>query len=205
MSSLRWAAAAAVLIFAACASAQEFTSEAGFVGALNPNYYHETFSSFYFGTTLDGSTTDWDAPGNGVYDFHAYAANGLFSDNQALSTFYNQDTLAITFANSATPVYAVGGNFTEVDQYGNNIAAQVILDFSDGHKVTLTNQSPTDFYGYISSQRITEVDLVSDNSTYYEYVQLANFYVGQPTPEPVTIAALGLGAAALIRRRAKRL
>jgi len=166
----------------------------------------ETFSSFTYGSPLDGSTTDWDAPGNGKYDWHAFAASGLWSNNQALSTNTDYDTIAITFANSATPVYAIGGNFTETDINGNNLPGQVTLDFSDGHNAVLTNQSTGSFYGYISTSAITEVDILSDNSATQDWVQATNFIVGDPAPapEPASLTLLGLGAVALVRRKRRR-
>lgn len=195
-----------VALAAAASAGTEYYDQGSFVAALSPDYYNETFSSFTYGSPLNGSQTDWDAPGNGSYSFHAFASGGLWSNNQALSTNYAYDTIKITFGNSPKPVYAVGGNFQETDISGNNLAGSITLDFSDGHSTTLTNPMPGDFFGYISNVQITEMDIVSDNNANYaDWVQWANAFVGAPaTPEPATMTALGIGALALIRRRRAR-
>ena len=69
-----------IVAFAAAAllgHAQDFTSQAAFVAALNSDYYLESFSTFAFGSPLDGTSTTYNGPGNGTFDWQAFAASGL--------------------------------------------------------------------------------------------------------------------------------
>jgi hypothetical protein len=196
--------ATALLSLAGMGYTQDFSSEATFKSLLAPNYYNELFSSWQYGSPLDGQTT-WTGVGT-TYNAEASLASGLWSLQNALSTNAGNVTLVIDFANSPTQVFAFGGLFQDVDQSGANEGGNVTISFNGGHSMTLTDPTSPTFYGYISSTQLTTATITvsgGTQSTNYQY--LADLYVGAPTstPEPVTLGVLAVSGIALLRRRRK--
>lgn len=197
----------AFIAIAGAALAQDFNTEAGFKSALKAGYYTEDFSGMTFGNPLNGTQTDWDAPGNGTYNFHAFAGKGLYSGNANISVNVAYDALVISFANSPNTVTAFGGLFSSSDSSGNVSTGDVSVLFDNGHTVTLSNPQLNNFYGFVNNVGIASVtiNVVNPGDGINRWIEGTHFIVGQgaPVPEPSSIAVLGLGAVALLRRRRK--
>src|SRR6267378_2880106 len=87
-----------IAVSSSLAAGTFYTSEASFTLALNPTFYLEDFSSFTFGSPLNGSQTTYNAPGGNGYGWTAAAALGLYSNVSALSTNNANDPITITFS-----------------------------------------------------------------------------------------------------------
>jgi hypothetical protein len=197
----------AIIAFAAVspsAFAQFFTNEAAFVAALNGPFYKEQFTGWTFGNPLNGSQLTWSAPGGNGYGWDAAAASGLWSNIDALSTSSADEPITFTF--TGLPVTAFGGVLSNTDIAGNNITGDVTLSLSNGatQTVSLPNGGST-FLGYISPVTLTGASIVAVNATAFDWVQGDDIYTGSAVPEPGTMIALGLGAAALAARRRRKL
>lgn len=186
-----------------------YTNEAAFLAAIQAGYYLEDFSTYVYGSPLDGSqTTQNYGPVNG-FSYQASAPDGLWSNTSALSVNTSTDSLLITF--TGAPVTAVGGIFTSTDVNGNHIA----LSISAGVLGTsLTDFSGTMFAGFTSDVPLAwlRVDAFDFLPSIFNWPQLDHFYVGQAQtrdgaiPEPLTALGVALGvsaAAGALRRRAK--
>lgn len=185
------------------AMATWYTTEASFLGAINPVYYLEDFNDFQYGVQLNGSQTSWSAPGANGYGWDASAALGLWSNDGALSTNSAMDPLIFTFTGS--PVTAFGGIF-----YGSDISgvavptAQVTVTLSNGEFQTFTANG-TDFLGWTGAAAIASVQLdVVEPGGANVWNTADHVYTGAGVPEPATFVAIGLGLAGLAIARRKR-
>jgi len=189
-------------VAASAFSGTYYFDETSFVGAIKPDFYLEDFSGYTYGNPLNGTqVTASFGPVNG-YSYDAGAPNGLWSNDGALSTNVAGDLLTITF--TGKEVTAIGGIMTPTDINGAMMAGVVTVLLSDGGTWTTTyTQTTPVFVGYTSDVAITSLTIDALDTPAVSWPQLDHFYTGQvnPVPEPATIAALGLGAAALIRRR----
>ncbi len=196
---MRKVALALCLAAAALAGAtQVYTSEAAFLPNIQAGYYLEDFSNFTYGNPLNGTQLDWDAPGNGNFNFHAFAASGLWSNQSALSTNTAFDPLVITFGNSPHQVSALGGHFTSTDINGNPIPFPITISLSDGTSQTI--QGGDGFLGFTAGSGVFFTSLTANcpNQGTNAWPQIDHFFVGQ-TPEPASLLLLVAGL--LIRRR----
>jgi hypothetical protein len=182
------------------AHATFYTTESSFLAAISTPYYLEDFNDFTYGNPLNGSQTTWVAPGANGYGWTASEpSGGLYSNPSALSTNFSGSTLGIAFTGS--PVTAFGGIFANTDVSGNVIAGTATLLMSNGDTMTVTSNT---FLGWVGASAATGASLTSAGNV-TSWVQADHVYTGQAatTPEPATLAVLGLGVAAMIRRRKK--
>jgi hypothetical protein len=199
----KYLAIAAFVAITPSAFAQFFTNEAAFTAALNGPFYLEEFAGWTFGNPLNGTQTSWAAPGGNGYGWTAGATGGLWSNLDSLST--NSPETPITFAFTGAPVTAFGGILSSTDITGANIPGDVTLTLSNGatQTVNLPNGGST-FLGYISGVTLTGAT-ISSASAANDWIQGDHIYTGSAVPEPGTMIALGLGAAALAARRRRKL
>jgi hypothetical protein len=199
----KYFAVAALVAITPSAFAQFFTSEASFTAALIGSSYLEEFSGWTFGNPLNGTQTSYTAPGANGYGWDAAAVLGLWSNADALSTFTADDPIVFTF--TGLPVTAFGGILANTDINGNLIAGDVTLLLSNGASQTITlGAGQSGFLGYISPVNLTTAT-ISSASAATDWVQGDHLYTGSAVPEPGTMIALGLGAAALAARRRRKL
>lgn len=200
----KYLAIAAFVAITPSAFAQFFTNEAAFTAALNGPFYLEEFSGWTFGNPLNGTQTTWSAPGGNGYGWDAAAVGGLWSNIDALSTSLGDDPINFTF--TGAPVTAFGLILANTDISGNIIPGDVTLSLSNGatQTVSLPNGGTT-FLGYISGTNLTGASIVAANPAAFDWVQGDHIYTGSAVPEPGTMIALGLGAAALAARRRRKL
>jgi uncharacterized membrane protein YedE/YeeE len=181
------------------ASAQFYTSQANFLANVAPDYYMEQFNGFSFGNPLNGSQVTWNAPGANGFGWQASAPNGLWSNPGALSTNNANDPITITF--TGRPVFAWGADIAGTDINGNPITSMVTFTTSTGATFSHT-VSTFSFIGFVSSQQLTSVLIDTTQPGTNSWPAIDNAITA--VPEPGTMIALGLGAAALLRRRRNR-
>jgi hypothetical protein len=184
----------------------QYTSEAAFISALKGPYYFEGFS----GLTPESRDPFLDfGPVNG-YSYTASAAGDLWitdptgpTGSTALSTYLPAHTIEIDFTGLA--VTAIGGYFYPID-IGEHLSTGAIdLTFSDGSTVSLANANQNTFVGFTSSVALTSLRIDATNGSCTDsadgncYATVDNLYVG--TPEPATLALIGLGAVGIAVRR----
>ncbi len=182
-----------LISFSAPARAAWFTSEASFLAALTSNYYLEDFNGWGSGSPLNG-TPSWNAPGANGYGWTASANQGLYSLPSGLSTSSPFQFLNMNF--TGRPVTAFGLFIGNTDQNGNAFAGDSTVKLSNGETKTITQGATQSFVGWVDSTELSGVQLISSH-----WVQADHVYVSGPVPEPAAFAVLGLGAAALLRRR----
>jgi hypothetical protein len=193
---VKMAAMAGALACFGAAQAVWTTSEATFTSNLLGAFYLEDFNNFTYGSPLNGQAT-WAAPGANGYGWTAGGApGGLWSNAGALSTNTASDPIVITM--TGAPVTAFGGIFANTDINGNTIAGTLTISFNGGAQTQVAAGS-NGFLGWYGTTPIASVTIQVDDAP----GQVDHFYVGSAVPEPATMAALGLGAIALIRRRRK--
>lgn len=204
---IRMTSIALVAALGAGASAGTWvTSETAFLTALVGAYYTETFDSFTTsGSPLSGQTS-WDAPGANGFGFTASATSGLWSSVGALSTLNAEESITFTF--SGGPVSAFGGFVTNSDISETPIPGAVEISLSNGATATVGDSSSTGYFflGWVgdnAGDTITSATIRSNFNTSNDFVQIDAAHIGA-VPEPGTIAALGVGAAALLRRRNRK-
>ena len=177
-----------------------FTSESSFLGQILPGYYLEDFE--HVDPPFDGSQLDATfGPENG-FSWEVQAPLGLYSINNALSTFDASDKLFITF--SGRPVTATGGVFASTDIDGNIIPQIVTVTLNDGTSATILGSG---FLGFTSLIPIISLEVDGINDPILNFPQMDHFYVGAmagvKVPEPSLIILLGSGLIGLIGLRKK--
>lgn len=199
--------AAAALSLGGYASAATYTDSAAFNAAVQPGAYVEDFSSY---TDLASDNAPFT---NGTFSYNA-TAKGLFGETQYILVFdfsgNNYMTSSGGFSGPVTLTFtsgnitAVGGAFFLDSPIYGVVNSTVTLTFSDGTTQTLTGQDNTSFFGYTSATPIASLTLSPDASNHW--IGIDNLVVGSAAaassiPEPASLAVLGLGAAAMVRRR----
>lgn len=184
-------AAAALALFAGSTlAATVYTDETTFLGATQPGFYLEDFSGYTYGS-FTGPSIDFF---QGGWAYTISAPQDLFSVDGAMSTNVGADPMYVDF--TGDDVTAVGGWFYASDFDGYYIPGDITLTLSDG---TVENYSPSGtmaFRGFTSDVPITRLTI----ETPVDFPVMDHFYVGA-VPEPGSLALLGLGALALLRRR----
>ncbi|HVT12924.1 MAG TPA: PEP-CTERM sorting domain-containing protein [Fimbriimonadaceae bacterium] len=196
---LKIAVAGGLIAGSVAAHATWYTSEASFLAAIDPTYYLEDFSGFTVGNPLNGLQSSWDAPGGNGYDWTASAVGGLYSNTHAISTNGSRQPLTITF--TGAPVTAFGGFIGGTDFNSNLVADTATMSLSNGDSQSIDTTAGSDgFLGWVGDTAISSLSMnVSQSNT---FIQLRHAYTGSaPVPEPASLAVLGLGAIALIRRK----
>lgn len=179
-----------------------YFSEAAFLAAIQPNFYLEDYSSYTYGSPLNGTQTSQAyGPTNG-YAYTVTNANGLWSNLSALSTNSAHTANVVTFDPNYNPVTAIGGNFTATDINGNIIPGTVTITDANGATWTLTGQTGSSFFGFTSTVPIVSAafNCPNLNDGVNRWVQMDHFYVGQIIPEPASLLLIGL-AGLMLRRR----
>ena len=182
-----------------------YTDEAAFKSALATGYYFENFATLPPYENL-GQTVSF-GPVNG-FSYDAYAENDLYSGpalNINLSTLLYTDPILITFTGST--VYAFGGQFFTVDEYGYDATGttKTYVTFL-GDTIELVYNNPTGprpFLGIISTDALTSVSIASeqfdDDPNTTQWPAVDNFYVGlAAVPVPPTVLLLGSGLLGLV-------
>lgn len=174
------------------ANAQVFSNQAAFLAAIgnDPGAFTNSFGS---------NASNWNG-GTPNMAYSVGANNGLYSDGDFIGTLFANTDLVITFTSGN--VRAVGGNFWHSDIADNFISGvPVTLQYSDGTIDTYTPGSVTEFRGYVSNTFLTSVTIKgSGPATPARFASMDNVIVSS-VPEPATMTALALGAAAMLRRR----
>ena len=200
------------LIAGAHASITTYTNRGAFLAALQPGYFDDAFTGVSFGGIQGGSST---RSGNGYSVTYSASTSTLFSPVGAIGPNTVTADLIATVSGSPTTIYAFGADFFFTDSTGdfqsfsgfNPIPAGTAVNGIDPSSVLSSGtNSLTNFYGWISTTPLTSVtmaggSLIPDG----HWAAMDNVVVGQlastSAPEPTTLALLGLGAVALVRRR----
>lgn len=202
MFNTRFALMAGLLTVGAVSSqAAWYTTEASFLSAITGDYHLEDFGSITsygflggtFGSAGNGYSWTADAtPGGGLYGI-------VPGGNGALSTLNSTDKLRFTFTGGKA-VKAFGGFFFNSDDPGNFISGDITIDTGSG-TYTISTSNTTTFLGWVGSAALVSATVEGDNNTVFPSAD--HVYVGQPVPEPFTMALAlgGLGVAAARRRR----
>lgn len=186
------------------------TGSSGMPGNYNGLTFDAGFEAdFAYILNGDGSTLYIDGGALGAFGYRGstgYASNGALSGgnnpNGMFATINNSNTAGVTNASAAGAASVLTGAelFLPFAEIGNPEAFRPI-------KITaFINGSD---HGFAANQFLGSLPAGFNNMGNPQNINLANvdgeqfFTVANPVPEPGTIAALGLGAAALLRRRRK--
>jgi hypothetical protein len=180
----------------------------------------------HFGITGTGSTSPWDVKqfGNEVYisdstsdDIDRYNLAGTYLGKfynspgssdlnfpQQIATFNNQ--VVVSGFSVPAAVYRFDSAGNKIDSYtvSNSLGHRGIYQLGDGNilttggtRIVKINTSGTTW----TDANIIDVPPPSPGSQ--EFASFRYVHAFTPVPEPATMAALGLGAVALLRRRKK--
>lgn len=189
----------------ASAHATWYTNEGDFLAAIDGTFYLEDFDGWDIASPLDGTAFNWSAPGANGYGWDAFADEGLFSIPGAMSTNFSNEQIVLTFTGS--PVTAFGLNIANTDFEANILAGDSTVLLSNGATQTISLGATEGFLGWVGTDVLTSATLSSINPEFVDnWVSADHIYTGAaaPVPEPATLAILGIGAAALLRRRRSR-
>lgn len=184
-------------------AATTYTSAASFLANLAPNSHSEDFSSrtgaVYTSVTFtNGTYSATGTTGAQALLVFALSGNNYLTTSTSTSGFSAPVHLALS-----SNVTAIGGSFFKTGVAGNVVGGNIQLNFSDGSSHTLSGQSNSSFFGYISDTPITSLTIIPDAS--HHFVSLDNLRFGAAIPAPH--AALAPLAGVLLcgpRRRPRR-
>jgi len=196
--------AAALSAGTAHATITTYTDQATFLSLLQPGYFEDTFFDVTYAGIQGASAT---RTGGGFSVTYTAPTNGLWSVTGAMSTNYHLDDLVVILGSN---IYAVGGYFylTDLDGdfqpfAGNSVSAFASNGIDPDATLSVTANSATNFFGWISTTPILTVTEISGGESPLRWNTLDDFIVGAAVPEPGTLALLALGGAGLFRRRHK--
>jgi hypothetical protein len=190
-----------------------YTDQTSFLNALNgATNFQDTFGDISIGANNSAVRT-----GNGFTVTYTAPPDGLYNSVGSVSTATNFDNLIATFGPG---IFAAGGNFYLTDLNGNFQAftGQTIrADASNGIDptsiLTVSTNSTSTFFGWISTTPLTGVSLNSGGAAPDRWNTIDNFIVATATssPAPAPAAAPGplplfgaLGALAWSRKLRQR-
>lgn len=196
------------------ASITTYTNRASFLAALQAGYFEDNFTGVAFGG-IQGTSNS--RSGNGYSVAYSASVSTLFSAVGAMSVNSVSANLIATVSSSPTSVYAFGADFFFTNSSGNfnsfsgfnPIPVGTAVNGVDPSSVLSSGSNTlTNFYGWISTTPLTSVTMTSGAlSPQGHWATMDNVVVGQAAlvsssaPEPTTLALLGLGVVALVRRR----
>lgn len=190
-----------------------YTDRTTFLAALQAGYFEDTFAGVGFGGIQGASSV---RSGSGYSVTYSASSGTLFSAVGAMGPNTATASLIATVSGSPTSVYAFGADFFFTDFSGNFNSFSSFNPVPVGTAVNgvdpssvLSSGSNTvsNFYGWISTTPLTSVTMSAGSlSPITHWAAMDNVIVGQAAtvsaaPEPTTLALLGIGALALVRRR----
>jgi hypothetical protein len=196
------------------ALAGTYTSEAGFLAAIEAPYYKETFDAFDALNDPGGADPAlYASPQSFAGQGFAYTASASGFHNfqgtePSLAVNQFDDVLTITF--TSNNVRAFGGDFYETDASGVLVPliswGNVTINFNTGSPEIYAVNAPSTFFGFTAGASGFISSIVFEGAGGPGiFATLDNFVVGTPkagsVPEPSSMALLTLGACCLRLRR----
>ena len=208
-SPLALAVALTALAVPAHAAITAYSTSATFTATLLAGSYRETFT----GTTGSGTASIPFSGGTPTVAYTVTAPSNTTSDGVYRSGTIIGNNLpgeSLAFTPTSGNISAFGGEFFITNVSDTFQAQPVTLTVTDSLGASLsqtytpTSASVGSFRGFTSTGTITSIVLSAPNITaanYYNSVD--NVIAGRvaAVPEPATMAALALGAVAMLRRR----
>jgi hypothetical protein len=199
--------AAIMLLMAATTHAGvTYTSQAAFTSALNAGFYSQNFQSLPNNSGLSTPANFAGGAGNAITYQASTSAQAFlvfdFSGNQYLTTattFGTGWSAPITITFTGAPVNAIGGSFFLTSISGSIVGDAFSVSFSDGSSHSLSGQTNTTFFGYVSDTPITSVT-ISPPAT-HRFVSIDNLIVGSAVPTPGGAGVFGGMMLVGMRRR----
>jgi len=162
--------AISVLKGASVSTPTVYTTEAGFLAAINSNYYLENFTGINFGD-IDNNTVSKDYTG-GNFSYTLSAVKGLFSCKDAMSTYDLLDPLILINKNAKINYF--GGYITASDIEGYFASDDITVTVGT-YTYTFTCNSATQFVGFVFDQPISGFQIKGTSS---HWPTIDHLYVG---------------------------
>lgn len=177
------------------ANAQVFNSLSSWQTAINNDP-----GAFF--NNLNGTSATLTGGSPTITAAFSVSTSSLYTSGSFYGAFTTAASVTINFTGG---VRAIGANWFHTNASDAFIANRpVTLTYSDGFVDTFTPASVNDFRGYVSNVVLTSVTISAGTSTPSPsaFASVDNLRAST-VPEPATMSALALGAAAMLRRRRK--